>query len=308
MMRAANWAIQLAAVLSLTVVARCQEIPPAAPDTALAMSRETYRLRVENAKYGRIELSIDGGEHFVLVGRVLKPAAVATPGADAEHPGSVVRSSGDGFAFGVAPGQIIKILPDTNVARRGKLPGSAITTDIKPHTGIFGEDCPPLGTAALQQPGHGAWRVFPNGFTPSEDDWFGFVIPVPEVRGIAAVATAPPDPAVLARLTATRKRLAALADDYASQAIARARAGKRDIVSGLVILRAKLPSGEPEPITAVTYSIDGDIVSAQNTLPSTYGWNTARVSNGEHVIEIRALSKYATVVTRVRVLVLVSNP
>jgi len=302
-------AIDLAVLLCLAPQARGQETPPAAPDTAVPTSRETYRLRVENARYGRIELSIDNGEHFLLIGRVVKPATVTAP-TTAVQAGSIVRSSGDGLAFTVATGQMLKILPATNAMIRGKAPDSVIVTDLKPHTGLFGDVCPPTGTSAMQQTARGEWKPFPNGVTPTEDDTFGFVVVLPLTHGASGILPLVPDltPIVrLAKLAEVRKKLTALSEQYTGQALARARESKRSIVSGVVILRAKLPTGEPEPITAVTYSIDGDTVSAQTTLPSAYGWDTTRAANGEHIVEIRALSKYATVITRVRVLVLVDN-
>jgi hypothetical protein len=225
----------------------------------------------------------------------------------AGQPGSIVRSSGDGIAFAVAAGQILKLLPATNATVRGKAPDSAIVTDLKPHTGLFGDVCPPVGAPAMQQPARGAWKPFPSGYTPTVDDTFGFVVVLPLPHSVGNFAPLIPDLTVLAKLAEVRKKLATLSEEYTGQAMARARESERSIVSGVVTLRAKLPSGEPEPIAAVTYSIDGDTVSAQTTLPSAYGWDTTRVANGEHVVEIRALSKYATVITRVRVLVLVNN-
>ena len=124
------------------------------------------------------------------------------------------------------------------------------------------------------------------------------------------IPTSPPVPetSYFARLADLRRRIADLAEQYSARTMARAREARRTVVSGIVALRAKLPSGEPEPIAAVTYSIDGDIVSSQNTFPSAFGWDTTKLPNGEHVVEVRALSRFATVITRVRTLVVVNNP
>ncbi len=291
-----------------------QDEAPAAPDTAVATSRDTYRLRVENAQFGRIEVSVDGGERFLLIGRVTKPATLAAPDPLSRESGYIVRSSGDGIAFAVAAGQVLKLLPVGDTPPRGKVPDCAILTDIKVRTGIFGECLPPVGAEALQEVGRSPWRRYPDGLTPTDETVFAFVVTLPSVHGAAdpvAVSqsspAAAPDPALLAKLAEVRKRLAETSEQYAGSAMARARDTKRPVLSGIVALRAKLPVGEPEPIAAVTYSIDGDIVSAQNTFPAAYGWDTARVPNGEHVVEVRALSKYRTVITRVRTLVVVDN-
>jgi hypothetical protein len=286
--------------------ARGQENPPVAPDTAVMTSRDTYRLRVQNALFGRVEVSIDNGEHFHLIGRVTRTAAAPAPDAQARAAGTIVRSSGDGIAFSLGPGQILKLLPAA-ADPRTKIPLCAIVTDLKARSGIFGEFLAPPGTAAQVRVAHGAWRPVPDGFALGDDDGFAFTVTVPTVQG-AADASGPPELAALARLAEARRLISGLCDQYAAQALMRAHDAKHAVVSGVVILRPKLPAGEPEPITAITYSVDGDIVSAQNILPSEYGWDTTRLPNGEHVVEIRALSKYATVITRVRTLVFVNNP
>ena len=294
--------------LITTPVASLSQPPPEAPDTAIVSSVETYRLRVENAEYGRIELSVDGGEHFMLVGRVIKAATAAAPEPASRPACSIVRGSGDGLAFTVAQGQVLKLLPAPAGRSGAKAPDCAMVTDLRPRTGLLGDYCPPAGTDLLQQVGHGPLRPYPDGLTPSEDTVFAFRVTLPSVLGPSAVArTGAPDAAALARLAECRKGLAELAHEYAERSVERARDARRSVVSGVVALRARLPAGEPEPIAAVTYSIDGDVVSAQNVFPSTYGWDTTKLPNGEHVIEIRALSKHATVVTRVRALVLVMN-
>jgi hypothetical protein len=307
----ARWLPRLAALCVLLPAAAptlAQE-PPPAPDTAYTTSRDTYRLRVENVRYGRIEVSVDCGEHFLLIGRVTRSATVPAADRQALRAPSVVRSSGDGIAFATGDGQVLKLLPAQPPRVRGKAPPCAVETDLPPHAGLFGDFCPPPGTAALEQAGRDAWRPLPAGFTPTDDDVFAFVVTVPSIHSEGAGdPDHPPTPGFLARLAAARKQLADLAARYTDGAMARAKEAGRSVVSGLVTLRPKLPTGEPEPITAITYCVDGDIVSAQNVFPSNYGWDTTRCSNGEHVVEVRALSKYATVVTRARTLVVVNNP
>src|SRR5579859_5414054 len=61
-------------------------------------SQETYRLRVENVEYGRVEVSVDGGRHYLLIGRVVQAAEQQAADAEAVQPGVVARSGGDGLA------------------------------------------------------------------------------------------------------------------------------------------------------------------------------------------------------------------
>ena len=283
--------------------------PPIAPDTAIVTSRETYRLRIHNMRYGRIELSVDGGEHFVLVGRVLRPAT--SPAGDAARASCrVVRNSAEGVAFTIAPGQVLKVLPSmgTSVPARRKVPECAVITDLEPGTLLLGEFGPPVGTQVQYQSGQAPWQPYPEGLTPTDDTVFAFSVVVPSVHAPADVDPVDkPEEGMLSRLATARKRLTDLAERYAARSVKRAKDAGRSVLSGVISLRAKLPPDEPEPVAAVTYSIDGDIVSAQNTFPSVFAWDTTRLPNGEHVVEIRGLSKYATVITRVRTLVLIMN-
>jgi hypothetical protein len=284
----------------------CQDNPPAAPDTSITTSRDTYRLRIENVEFGRIEVSIDNGETFLLVGRVTKPAILPAPDKTAKQSGVIVRSGGEGICVAIAAGQVIKLLPATAANSHARPQDCAAVTDIKARTGVFGEFAPPLGTPALQQMGRTQWRPYQDGMAPTEDTVFAFIVVLPSVHG-SAEPSAPPDAATLEKLADVRKRLAALSEQYVSSAMTRARDAGRSIASGLLTINAKLPQDEPEPISAVSFYVDGDNVSAQNTFPARYGWDTTRVANGEHVVEIRGLSKYNTVITKVRALIVVNN-
>jgi hypothetical protein len=142
--------------------------------------------------------------------------------------------------------------------------------------------------------------AFPDAYAPTEEDVFVFL-----------VSLSPPAGADAQHMTAWKQaldqRIAKLGESYAAQAAVRARAEKRLVVSGLLTLRAKLPANEPDPIAAVTYTIDGNVVAAQNTPPFTHTWDTRQVANGEHVVEIRALNGRGSLLTRAIALIVVEN-
>jgi hypothetical protein len=129
---------------------------------------------------------------------------------------------------------------------------------------------------------------------------------------VFVVSVALPPPSSLANQPDAWKakvqaRVEALAQSYAADMLFRARAARRKIVAGTLTLHAQLPANEPDPIAAVTYVIDGDVVAAQNVQPFTYAWDTRQVPDGEHVVEIRALSAGGGIITRARALVVVRN-
>jgi hypothetical protein len=336
-------ALAAALFLLLSTVVVGQE--PTPPDTRHptpdALPTETYRLRVENTMFGRVEASVDEGAHYTLVGRVLQPVTTAIPDKTATTPGVVLRSVGEGLAFAVAPGQILKLRPGmktpntqhlntsttqppTPNARTPERPNAqskiehsksknsapepaALRTDLEPKKRFFGEWLPPAGTTVRLQMGTRSPGPFPEGYAPGQEDVFLFLVALP----LPAPKAGEPAPSEEQRRKEYQqeigKRLEALGQAYKEDALARARLEKRPVVSGYLTLRAKLPVGEPEPISAVTYAVDGDVVAAQNVMPFSYGWDTRRVPDGEHVVEIRALSQYATVISRVRALVFVQN-
>lgn len=273
---------------------------------------ETYRLRVENTRYGRVEMSADGGAHYILVGRVQNPATALAAEKVATTPGSVLRSDKQSVVFAVAPGRIIKLRPraakpPTSAGRKRGVSAwtpppdtASIVTNLEAGQGVFGEFAPPFRSEARLQIGQDTLAPFPDAYAPTEDDAFVFLVTLPPPAGSDA-------PQAAEWKQTLGQRIAKLGENYAAQAAARARAEKRLVVSGALTLRAKLPTSEPDPIAAVTYAIDGNVVAAQNTPPFTYAWDTRQAPDGEHVVEIRALNGRGSVLTRALALIVTQN-
>jgi hypothetical protein len=273
---------------------------------------ETYSLRVENAQYGRVEISLDKGVHTILIGRVLKPALQMLTEKTANAPGSVLRAQSDGIAFCVASGRVMKLLPAPLIvtsAKTGKrttpAPGAgAMVTDMARGKGLFGELLPPVGTGVGAIADTPREAPFPADYTPALDDVFVFHVRLPLPAATEGQTDMQREEALRERV---RVQVTALQKEYAAGAVARARGAGRKVVSGTLTLRANVPEGEPDPITAVTYIVDGRFIAAQDTAPFVYPWNTRNVEDGEHVLEIRAVNRDARPVTRIRALVVVQN-
>jgi hypothetical protein len=274
--------------------------------TGAAQGEETYRLRVENAEYGRVEVSLDGGQHYLLLGRVMHAADATTPDSEAAQPAVVARSGGDGLAFALGPRRILKLRPDlpppTRGGRRAPLPGipaeaCAVTTDLPARTGLFGALTPPPGTPVRLQVSPQTLDPIQPGHPVSGDDLYVFLVLLPPVGGATADAWH----------ETVRAQFADLARRYADGARERARLAGRKVVSGTLTLKAQLPAGEPDPIAAVTYAMDGDLLAGQNVGPYSYDWDTRAVADGEHVIEISAMNREGRQITHVRALIVVNN-
>ncbi|MCW3096447.1 MAG: hypothetical protein JWL77_2065 [Chthonomonadaceae bacterium] len=276
-----------------------------------ALPAETYSVRVENAQYGRIEISLDRGGHTILIGRVLRPAVQMATEKTATAPGTVLRAESDGVAFCVATGRVMKLLPaalpgkPARSAKKAPGPGpAAIVTDIARGKGLFGDLLPPSGTILGAISDTPREAPFQPDYLPALDDVFVFHVRLPLPAAKAGQTDAQREDALR---ESVRAQVTALQKEYAAGAIARARSAGRKVVSGTLTLRALVPESEPDPITAVTYMVDGRFIAAQNTAPFIYQWNTHNVEDGEHVLEIRAVNRNARLVTRVRALVVVQN-
>lgn len=297
----------LALFLAARAFAAMQEEVPPAP--SVKPLTETYRLRVQNARYGRVEVSTDGGRAYVLVGRVLR--AATAPGLDktARQSGAVLRSSTYGLAFSIAPNEALKLRPRADTLARASAPPetSSIVTNLDVKSGLFGDLIPPPRTPVHLQAGTGETVPLPESYAPGEDDAYVFLVTLPPPPASTGAQTASDEQRLTEWKKTVHKRIEEMGKNYADSAIARARAEKRAVVTGTLTLRAKLPDKEPDPIQIVTYAIDGDFVAAQNTPPFVYAWDTTRVSDGEHTIEIRAHNARGVLLTRARALVVVAN-
>ncbi len=275
---------------------------------------DTFLLRIENAKFGRVEASLDGGESYLLLGRVIHPATNASGDKAAKMVGDVFKSGGGSLAFAVAPGQNLKFRyspsgrKGTQIGNRSQTVFSAseIVADLPTESGTINDFLPQAKSKTLLQSGSRGAFKFPSGYYVTLGDKFIFTVPIPSSKSESAVAAS--DYVLLRkRKDDFDARILALNKAYDLGALERAKREKRRIVSGRLKFLPKLPEDEPEPIVAVSYSIDGDVIALHNSLPSVFNWDTHNISNGEHVVEVRGLSKYDTVVTSIRFLIVVNN-
>lgn len=304
-----------------------QEVPqedvPLAP--RFVRSDEVYRLRVENGLYGSVALSMDGGRHYTLIGRVTHPATAVSADRSASEPGVVLRSSGEGIVLAVNLGQTLKLRPAPATSAtlslqaqnssshniRSNSPATpnpaAIITNIPPHTGLFGfKDLPlPTGTQVRLETDRGKLQPFPTLYTPAPDDVYVFLVTEKEIK--KEMQTSSPPGASDGGIDAMNAAVVAMGENYLQESVARARQEHRTPVDGILKLKLKLPKGEPDPIVYVSYSIDGHIVGSQNIVPFDFEWDTRQVTDGEHLLEIRACNLNLQVITWKRTLITVWN-
>ena len=302
------------------------EVPLAPRRTS---SEEAYRIRVENTMQGRVSVSVDSGLHYALIGRVTRPATTVQLERSAETPGIVLRSSGDGIAFTVSLGQVLKLrptAPSSPNSKRGSMPASgeagAIMTNIAPHSAIFADLTPPPDAPVKLEIAPRALRPFPTLYDPQQDEPIVIVVARPQQGienreqgtgnsrnpiGNQQSAIGNPSTAAFLSSELLQQRVTALEQAYLAQSLVRARQEHRPVVAGVLNLKAKLPPGEPDPIAYVTYVVDGQIVSSQNVPPFNFEWDTRHETEGEHLVEVRALNRNNHVITSKRALLIVQN-
>lgn len=161
-------------------------VPATAPNPADAAGTvELYRLRIVNRTYGAIQVSIDSGQSWRLIGRVLVPATSAAEGyiaAGYAPQGTVAATAVHGHRIRVsAPDPnlhaplVISIdpreyadqssLPDSYGGHR---PGvSGIYTDIPAGTSIFRDLAPITGNSVYLESQSGRLFALPPTFLPT---------------------------------------------------------------------------------------------------------------------------------------------
>lgn len=173
-----------------------REVPPVlAPVTAV----ETHRIRIVNAVDGAVQVSLDKGATWQLMGRVTAPATESLPGYLASgyaQIGTVAAAAVHGLRIRVgdtshAYASLINILPQefsqTPVRFGGHVSGlSGIYTNIHTGTSIFRELSPYAGSAVLLEAGDGRLAALPLNYVPQENDVLVIVVarPVNPLRQI----------------------------------------------------------------------------------------------------------------------------
>ena len=276
--------------------------------TSAAPSAETYRLRIENIQYGRIELSLDAGKHYLLVGRVVHAATAPIVEASAK-PGKIVRSSSEGIALSALAGQVLKLRPEPSAASHEPVKDYDIVTNIPAARPLWGKYAAPAGSTVQLQPDGHEPGDFPEGYALGAADRLVIcaALPLPDPPIGVGLPAQTDSERKTAFTHALRAAFESLAAEYRDSAVTRATAEKRKVASGILTLRPTLQPDEPDPVTAITYSIDDVTVCARTTAPYLFGWDTSTVNDGEHVIEVRALNAAGGVITKTRYLVVVKN-
>lgn len=238
-----------------------------------------------NTLYGPVEISLDKGATWRLVGRVVKGATDRVPGASAPKP-AVERATPNGLAFGIGEGKMLRLLPDSPASRRDP---AALVLNLSPTSALFKDLLPPVGTE-VQLNLKGKPLPLPPNYSPQEDDVFYF--PVAATQGSITTDKVPE----VVKQAEVR---------YREDALAKLRAAGKKPSNGLLTVNASAAPGETPG--AVTFLLDGSIVAILNRPPYTMRYDTKLWSNGEHVFEVRGLNEAGSVFTRKKTLLYIEN-
>jgi hypothetical protein len=245
---------------------------------------ESYRLRLVNTLYGPVEVSADQGVTWRLIGRVVHQAVDLAPAAPSSKV-AVQRSTAQGMALGVGGGKYLRLLPDSPAARKDP---TAIVVNAKPSSPLFSSLLPPVDAPIQQMVGRTVVSI-PDRYAPQEGDVLLITVAKPDLK---------PGSASLLVQDAAEK--------YQQAAVERLRTVNKKPANGTLTVNANLPPGEK--VSVVTFHLDGTVVGILNNPPYTIRLNTTIWSNGEHLIEVRALDSNGGTLSRKKTLVVVDNP
>ncbi len=166
-----------------------REVPPLLAPVA---AQEIQRIRVVNAVDGAVQVSLDKGQTWGLVGRVTAPATESLPGYLAtgySQVGTVAATAVHGLRIRVgdtshAYASLINILPrefsQTPVRFGGHVSGlSGIYTNIPTGTAIFRDLAPFAGSVVFLEGGFGRLSSLPLNYVPQEGDTLVIVVEAP---------------------------------------------------------------------------------------------------------------------------------
>jgi hypothetical protein len=260
-------------------------VDPPNPQSAIRnpQSEETYRIRVMNTLYGAVDASFDGGESWLLIARVVKPAVDRAPGA-AKEQAVVERASAQGMAFGVGDRKLLRLLPDTPANRRDP---AAIVVNQTPVGSLFKDLLPIPGSEVMQVLNRRAVPI-QSGYHPADNDQLLFL-----------VRRTDPEAAKMARY------IKEASQRYQDTAIASLRAKGKKPVSGYLTINASPSAGDTPG--AITFLLDGAVVGILNRAPFSLRLDTRNWSNGEHLIEVRGLNENGASYTQTKAVVVVDN-
>jgi hypothetical protein len=244
---------------------------------------EAYRLRVANTVHGAVELSADKGKTWKVVARVSRPALKVGTGTGGTLP-AVLRTSKYGLAFSAGANQEVRILSDSAQTRSDS---SAILVNVSTAFTLFKDFLPPA-TSPVQIVVERVVSPLGLPYSPRDGDVLLFTA---QKSDIAADK-------VTAYITDAAER-------YRDMAIARVRAKGEKIISGFLTVNAKLEN-EDVP-SAVTFAVDGQVMSIMNRPPYMMRYDTRPWEKGEHLIEVKALDKSGAVLRQSKTLVVVDN-
>ncbi len=231
---------------------------------------------------GAVEASSDGGKSYSLIGRVTHPATgtvMGSPSASVE----IVRSGSHGIALSVGDGRLIRILPKGDASPDD----SALVTNCAAGNALFGPLLPLQANQVYVSVNHLSVPM-PAGYIPRDGDTL--IILVQSARA------APTDIA---------SRITEAAAEYTRTAIARWIKKGKTPVTGYLTVDVQLKKGLYP--SALTFSMDGSMFACMNTPPWRAKADTRPLTDGEHLLEIKALDANQRTITDIKKLVVIQN-
>ncbi len=283
--------IFLAIIVNILFTIKAVNADPGAtqlPTSLQTNHLHTISIEIDNSQFGTIRFFKGSTKTGSIIGRVLKPATNLLRSKLRSDVSEVAINTGRVVVIETAKNEEIRIVsnPDHPELRASE---STIITDLPAGKGIFNLVINPEGTT-VQTGALNQMTLLPSDYIPAIGDHIYLVAKLTTSEELKAISL-----------------LNSLAKQYSEDCLQRAHFWHRTVVNGTLMASAILPKGEPDPIAAVQFIVDGDIEDLKNTPPFQFSWNSRKALNGEHVLEIDALDQEGNIITSKRMLVVVEN-
>lgn len=246
---------------------------------------EAFRVRVVLLVGGTVGVSLDEGRRFTPIGRVVAlPQRPVTTATTTAGKAALYRPKMWWLQYHQNQGVAL--------AASGVQTAGALLTDVPAESLLFRSEHSALSARLLLQEGHVAYSLPPYYRYQPGHVW-------------VLQLMAPDEATARSVREAIQAHLATEAQQAARRSLERAQRERLSVVKGT--LNLEVTARYTERVQFVFFAVDGYLIGTSNTLPTIFRWDSTQVSDGEYVLEARAVDKEGRELALVRRRVLVQN-
>jgi hypothetical protein len=245
---------------------------------------EAFRIRLVLLPLGTVSVSVDDGNRFTTIGRVL---ALPNRTLPSQAPRATATRKGKNlWLLQFHEKEAVEL------AAAGVVMPAALSTDIPADSVLFGDYGTNFSVRLLLQEGRVAYSLPPGYRYKPGDVWVLQILTDDESQAQSLRQ-------MVVTVLAKESRLAT------QRSLLRAQKANLPVVNGT--LNLKVTARYAERVKYVFFSVDGYPAGTSNMLPTIFRWDSRQVVDGEYVVEARAVDDSGREIAVVRKRLLVKN-